>query len=286
MISASGPSEARRDEYMHTFIQQLINFCETKENLGKNRDCFGLPAICTEKMPGASVCDQFSLRVLSLNEKLWAEARDDDTNGDGVITEAEMEGVLLHRFDADDDSCVSLGEWQARWSSVYHMSPDFGQFYYRELVKKGDCLKVGDMDIPDEGIPVADRPAMMLEVTIKMCDTDTNLYQSLPECAQIADTCLNHFRSLPACKLFLNSCGLAQYVTCVQALTDSACASTVDQWEVSTEAARARNQVKVNCRDESVLASFHVETQNGGSQLVLSDILVCYLLGFICTVWS
>ena len=37
----------------------------------------------------------------SLNEKLWAEARDDDTNGDGVITEAEMEGVLLHRFDAD-----------------------------------------------------------------------------------------------------------------------------------------------------------------------------------------
>ncbi|KAK3761959.1 hypothetical protein RRG08_007486, partial [Elysia crispata] len=102
MISASGPSEARRDEYMHTFIQQLINFCETKENLGKNRDCFRptLAILYREDAWSIGLRPVQLARVLSLNEKLWAEARDDDTNGDGVITEAEME-VLLHRFDTD-----------------------------------------------------------------------------------------------------------------------------------------------------------------------------------------
>ncbi|RUS84315.1 hypothetical protein EGW08_007909, partial [Elysia chlorotica] len=268
-----------RDEYKSGFVERLVQFCQTEENRTTNLDCFDLPELCTYSMPELPACAELNMAALPLSAKLWAEARDADADSDGTITGTEMEELLASRF--NDTSCLTMSMWADSWSKMYNLSPEVGQFYYGELVRNWNCLEVKDMNIPYAGVPVIERASILLETIITMCEKDSTLYQTLPECAQLSSTCRTSFRSLPACKTFLDTCGMNQYVTCIQKLTYGACVSAADQWEIKAEAARARNQIKVNCRAETVLASFDLSnySSNSGSSLSLTSTLIWLLMG-------
>ena len=139
------PDMALRSVYSNNAVVRLINFCNQGDNMKTNRDCLGLPTICKEKRPDLDACRQFDPSIKTLKQKI--DVVFIDVDGDGLVSQQELDNDFTANYDTDRDGCVTQVEWTGRWEAVFGISDEVATYVYVFFDGGNNCLNRTDIDL-------------------------------------------------------------------------------------------------------------------------------------------
>ena len=139
------PDMDLRSVYSNNAVVRLINFCNQGDNMKTNRDCLGLPTICKEKRPDLDACRQFDPSIKTLKQKI--DVVFIDVDGDGLVSQQELDNDFTANYDTDRDGCVTQVEWTGRWEAVFGISDEVATYVYVFFDGGNNCLNRTDIDL-------------------------------------------------------------------------------------------------------------------------------------------
>ncbi|XP_076452326.1 uncharacterized protein LOC143287964 [Babylonia areolata] len=97
-------------------------------------------------------------RDLTLEEKLELNAKNNDFNGDGLVTSQDLDYDLFTFYDADQNGEVTKAEFVARWMCNYGDSADYARYTWSQILQGAPTITRGAFNNPpfDTGVPIED----------------------------------------------------------------------------------------------------------------------------------
>ena len=116
-----------------------------------------------------------------------------DADGDGFVSGTEIYNDFKNNYDTDKDGCITVNEWNNRWESYFKFSKEFSMQRLKDVVPDVSAACATRYDFynnnPNISIPVTPFVQDNLESLVKLCRSDSSLFNTNCDCAQLYSAC-------------------------------------------------------------------------------------------------
>jgi len=139
----------------------------------------------------------------TLGGRFMANLRNNDQDGNGVVTGPEIYNDLKDHYDLDQDDCVTLEEFTNGFITLYNFSEAYGRGRFEEDASGPCVLTVSDFQNNTQfQILVDDFQERNMEALVRVCQSlGEERFQENCDCAQLAQSCSvdDRLNTVPSC---------------------------------------------------------------------------------------